>query len=195
MGPGRSATALVTLPSRAGFRRRFHPAVTRLARRSVLPGGMTSRPALLVDVCNQNSLRAQPRIVRTPEQPAGSTHPARAGLGAKLPMRWRPHRSNGPPVRVRPGVQPSLVWRMSSRSHARLETVFCLASAEVSRVRGWRALADLRLSSGSLTPSGGQVPSGPHAGRCPVTRLCPNSIRSDTSCRAIAAVPVGVPAS
>lgn len=112
------------------------------------------------------------------------------GLGPHSPHR-PPHRDDAGPRRV-------LLSNSDARARARTRnrkpgTRFRSSSAECSRARGWTAFA--------LQPP----PSEPQAvgedrerlayerraGRRPLMELCPDSIRSSTSCHAIAARPVG----
>lgn len=82
----------------------------RLARPPALHQGRASSPAFLVDLCNQNSLRAQPRLARSPTDFADSTHPARAGLGASSRWGWGPIRRVDRRIVMTPSLPPVLVF-------------------------------------------------------------------------------------
>lgn len=108
----RPATVPVTSPSRAGFERRLrrpgHPG--RLdpppSPEGWLPEGMASDPAFVVDFCNQNSSRAQPRTARSLAASTDSTHPTRAGLGASSRRGWGLVRRIDRDVRVTSELPP-----------------------------------------------------------------------------------------
>lgn len=96
----------------------------------------------------------------------------------------------------RRGVSSFPSRRESSRSHVGWmvsEDAFRSSSAECSRARGGAAFALHRPPPESLAIREDRERPiyGRRAGRRPPMELCPDSIRSSTSCRAIAARPAG----
>jgi len=129
------ATVLAVLPPRAGFRRPF----------TIRARGRVARPERyersdqtpLVDFCNQNNPRAQPRDRPIPgSRLAGAAPPACAGFGELPPrMELRPH----PPRRLLSPGDTGASTRRAVLANC-VEAGFCSAPAEVSRARGRTAM-------------------------------------------------------
>lgn len=142
---------------------------------------MALDPTSLVDFCNQNSPRAQPRIIRTSTRLRDVAHPARAGLEETSRRGWGPvrfidHRLQG----SRPGHRGSALRRASLLGY-RAAPVVRLSPDLTARVRTLRPVQDSRSTPAEVSRARGRKakparplpclrPRAPHACRSWPTR-------------------------